>query len=411
MSKVALALLALFLFAAPAQAQVRASLETAPLFDDEAGGDADADDPAIWVHPADRRGTLVLGTKKNAGLDVYDLRGRTLQSIPAAPGRFNNVDVLTGVKLNGKVRDLVVTSDRGLDKLRVFAIDPAKALRGQAPLTDVTAVNAPLVFSATPGEVQTQATAYGLAAYTDRQDGFVAVSRRSRTTVALYKLVAAPNHTVSYARVDAFTLPDTFRLPDGKAWSPCEDPGDGPQVEGMSFDPERGLLFAAQEDIGLWVVKAGRGGFAGAPQLLQKVKEFGVPGTFDPETEECVLGADPGFGGKHVAADIEGLTIWRIPFVKDVLLVSSQGDSRFVAYGDGGLGGFLGDFTITDGGVDGVEHSDGAQVLAEPLPGFPLGLLVTHDGENRPDPEERESTNFKYTRLERVGVALLLQRF
>src|SRR5690349_11799329 len=138
MSKVALALLALIaLFAAPAaaHAQVKASLETAPLFDDEAGGDADADDPAIWVHPQDRRGSLVIGTKKNAGLDVYDLAGRTLQSIPASPGRFNNVDVLTGVRLDGKVRDLVVTTDRGLDKLRIFAIDPAKALKGQPPLT------------------------------------------------------------------------------------------------------------------------------------------------------------------------------------------------------------------------------------------------------------------------------------
>ena len=45
------------------------------------------------------------------------------------------------------------------------------------------------------------------------------------------------------------------------------------------------------------------------------------------------------------------------------------------------------------------------------LPGFSLGLLVTHDGENTPDPDERDSTNFKYTRLERVGVARLLQRF
>ncbi|MBE2314796.1 phytase [Solirubrobacter sp. CPCC 204708] len=413
MSKVALALLALLaLIAAPAaQAQVKATLETAPLFDDEAGGDADADDPAIWVHPTDRRGTLVVGTKKNAGLDVYDLQGRTLQSIPSDPGRFNNVDVVTGVRLDGKTRDLVVTSDRGLDQLRVFAIDPAKARKGQPPLTDITTPNAPLVFSATPEEVEVQATAYGLAAYNDRGDGFVAVSRRSRTAVALYKLIAAPNDTVSYVRVDDFTLPDTFRLPNGTRWTPCEDPGDGPQVEGMTFDPQRGLLFAAQEDIGLWVVKVGRHGFTGQPTLLQKVKEFGVPGTFDPETEECVLGADPGFGGRHVAADIEGLTIWRIPFVRDILLVSSQGDSRFVAYGDGGLGGFIGEFTITDGTVDGVEHSDGAQVLAEPLPGFPLGLLVTHDGENRPDPEERASTNFKYTRLERVGVALLLQPF
>jgi 3-phytase len=411
MSRLALLLAFIALLAAPAaaHAQIKASLETAPLFDDEAGGDADADDPAVWINPKDRRGTLVIGTKKNAGLDVYDLGARTLQSIPASPGRFNNVDVLSGVKLGGKTRDLVVASDRGLDRLRIFAIDADAALRGRPPLTDVTVANAPLVFSASPAEAQAQANAYGLAGLVDRGDGFVAVSRRSRTAVALYRLIDAGSGRVSYARVDGFTLPSTFRLPNGADWTPCEDPGDGPQVEGMTFDPARGLLFAAQEDVGLWVAKVGRTGFTSTPTLLEKVKEYGIPGTFDPETEECVAGADPGFGGKHVAADIEGLTLWQIPFVRDVLLVSSQGDSRFVAYGDGGLGRFLGDFTIDDGGtVDGVQHSDGAQVVAEPLPGFPLGLLVTHDGENTPDPDERASTNFKYTRLEKVAVALLL---
>src|SRR5262245_26431416 len=105
MSRLALLLLlALALPAAPAaaDAQVTASLETAPLFDDEAGGDADADDPAVWVHG---RTTLVFGTKKNAGLDVYGLDGRTLQSIPSAPGRFNNVDVLNNVRLGGRTLD------------------------------------------------------------------------------------------------------------------------------------------------------------------------------------------------------------------------------------------------------------------------------------------------------------------
>src|SRR5262249_9323239 len=138
-----LALLFALLAAAPAaQAQVRATLETAPQFDDDAGGSADSDDPAIWVNPLDRRGSLWSGTKKNAGLDVFDLTGRTLQSVAAAPGRFNNVDVVSGVKLGGKTVDLAVTSDRGLDKLRIFTIDAKKALQGQMPLSDVTVANA-----------------------------------------------------------------------------------------------------------------------------------------------------------------------------------------------------------------------------------------------------------------------------
>lgn len=42
-------------------------VQTPPVFDDEAGGDADADDPAIWVHPTDRSRSRVVATVKNAG--------------------------------------------------------------------------------------------------------------------------------------------------------------------------------------------------------------------------------------------------------------------------------------------------------------------------------------------------------
>jgi myo-inositol-hexaphosphate 3-phosphohydrolase len=44
---------------------VAAVLETRPTLDD-----ADADDPAIWVHPKDASRSLVLATLKEGGLDV-----------------------------------------------------------------------------------------------------------------------------------------------------------------------------------------------------------------------------------------------------------------------------------------------------------------------------------------------------
>jgi 3-phytase len=40
-------------------------------------GDA-ADDPAIWVHPVDPALSLVLGTDKKGGLNVFDLEGNRL---------------------------------------------------------------------------------------------------------------------------------------------------------------------------------------------------------------------------------------------------------------------------------------------------------------------------------------------
>jgi 3-phytase len=408
-------------FAAPVP-EVHAVLQTATQFDDDAGGNADADDPAVWVHPRDRRKTIVAATKKNAGLDVYGLDGATLQSIapPPAPGpddaagRFNNADVVAGLLGKGdgkKASDVVVVTDRGRDQLRIYAIDPAGAA-SPTPITDVTAADVPFVFSQTQAHFNGQTTAYGLTAIAGP---YVAVSQRSRTAVAIVKLIVRRGGAVTYRVVDQISLPASFLLPNGATWTPCEDPGDLPQVEGMVADADRRLLYAGQEDVGIWRIGFSRSGrFAARPQLVDRVREFGVPATFDPATEECVAGADPGFGGKHISADVEGLTIYELPHGQGYLLASSQGDDTFAAYADEGRGRYLGSFHIGDGIVDGVQDSDGAQVVRAALPGFPTGLLVTQDGDDTPavigdDGEPRAATSFKYTPWGDVAKALRLR--
>jgi 3-phytase len=380
--------------------EVTARVETPALFDDAAGGDSDADDPAIWVHPWDQGHSLVIATAKNGGLRVYDLLGHEVQSIPTPPapgpedesGRFNNVDLVQGFNLGGRKVDLAVVSDRGRDQIRSYRIDPADAAAGRPPLHDVTAPGAPFAFSRDQAEVNGQATAYGLAAYGD----YVVVSRRSRTTIGLFRLVATAGG-VSYRRVDTLDFPASFRLPDGSNWSPCEDPGDGPQVEGMTVDPATGTVYAAQEDIGLWRVAVRGDHFHGVPRVVEHTREYGVPATFDPAEEECVVDydADPGFGGR-IAADVEGVAIYR-----DTLLVSSQGDNTFFTY-DRWSNRPTGRSAVVDGPVtDGSQDCDGAAVVATALPGYPGGLLVVHDGENTPDVpgedgEPRPNTNFKF---------------
>ncbi|MEJ8672197.1 phytase [Streptomyces sp. MS1.AVA.1] len=94
----------------PQPVSVSARVETPAVYDDEAGGNADADDPAVWVDPHHAGRSLVISTLKEAGLDVYGLDGKRLQHIAApaapgedaAPGRFNNVDVVHGFELGGK---------------------------------------------------------------------------------------------------------------------------------------------------------------------------------------------------------------------------------------------------------------------------------------------------------------------
>src|SRR5262245_60133709 len=149
---------------ATAGAVVAPRIETPALLDDDAGGNANADDPAIWVHPRHPHASLVIGTKKDAGLSVYNLHGHEVQAIPAppapdpdaAPGRFNNVDVFYGFPLDGRTVDVAVTTDRGRDQLRFYAIEPDQDSPERQPLRDVTAAEVPWVFSNSPVEVNEQ---------------------------------------------------------------------------------------------------------------------------------------------------------------------------------------------------------------------------------------------------------------
>ncbi|MFF0203975.1 phytase [Streptomyces sp. NPDC005017] len=388
--------------------QVHPRAETAALYDDEAGGNANADDPAIWRNAASPDRSLVVATAKEGGLRVYDLDAREVQSIPApaapgaddAPGRFNNVDLVQGMRLSGGRADLAVVSDRGSDRLRIYRIDRD---RPGGPLTDVTDPAARPVFSADQAEINDQRTVYGLATWTDRATGkaYALVSRRNETRLALLELTAGPRGTVGYRTVRTLDLPSSFRLPDGTSWSPCGEPDERPQVEGMVVDPADGTLYAGQEDVGIWRLRAD---LTGRPRLMDKVRGYGVPGTYDEETEECAPGADPGYGGEHLSADVEGLTILAERDGDGYLLASSQGDDTFAAYDREPAedNEYEAGFRVTGVSetLDGSEACDGAAVLSAPLGSrYPNGLLVVQDGQETPADGDRESTGFKFVDL------------
>ncbi|WP_077148477.1 phytase [Sphingopyxis sp. KK2] len=83
-------------------------------------GKADAaDDPAIWVDPANPNRALIIATDKKAGIHVYDLAGKDIAFIKG--GLVNNVDV---------AGNIVAASDRndGVNAhIAVFRLDPATA--------------------------------------------------------------------------------------------------------------------------------------------------------------------------------------------------------------------------------------------------------------------------------------------
>ncbi|MFJ8075530.1 phytase [Streptomyces sp. NPDC096176] len=391
---------------------IRPKAETATLYDDEAGGNANADDPAIWRNEAAPGRSLVIATAKEGGLRVYDLDARQVQSIPApapavpddAPGRFNNVDLVEGTRLVPGRADLAVVSDRGNDRLRFYRIDRD---RPGGPLTDVTDPAAAPVFSKDQDEINEQHTAYGLATWTDRSTGrsYALASRRSRTGIALLELTPGPRGTVGYREIRTVDLPSAFRLPNGTSWTPCGEPGELPQVEGMVVDAANGVLYAGQEDVGIWRLPAD---LRGKPVLVDRVREYGVPGTYDEQTEECTPGADPGYGGTRLSADVEGLTILDESDGDGYLLASGQGDNAFALY-DREIGDdneYEGGFRVTAASpvLDGSEECDGAAVLNAPLGSkYPHGLLVVQDGHAAtPADGDREATGFKFVDLANV---------
>jgi len=350
--------------------------------------------------------------------------------------RYNNVAIAYDVPLRrpgGRVRrvDLAVVSDRGCDRLRFFAIDPDAP---GGPLVDVTAAAAPRVFptrfvqpspAQSPGEpsrleanpIDDQSTAYGVAVYRRGAHGVrIAVTQRSRAVIALVELVATADGRVTYQRRAELRADPIVRIraPGGgwMGWTPCrEDAVDDPQFEGLVYDDARRILWASQEVVGLWAIPLDVEPWGVVEldphHLVEPVRSFGAPywavpddGEFACEDEApwpipagtVVVRGNPGVGGRHLEADVEGLALVRDPDdgEPERLLVSSQGDDTIHVYelDRRGLGRHRGAFQ-----VDGVTGTDGLDVVTTPLgAALPDGLLVVHNG-GAPPPASSDPVN------------------
>lgn len=390
--------------------------ETPVLYDDEQGGNASGDDPAIWVHPGDSRRSIVVVTAKEGGLRVYDLASRELQSLPATPapradsvdGRYNNVDIAYGVRLGGRTADVAVVSDRYNDQLRFFTVDPAGS-GAATPLREVTAPEQAFLFNPDRAAVGEEQTAYGVAVWQPGTgETYAVVTQEGTTTIATVRLTPRRDGTVGYTDFEHLDLPDRFPLPGGGTWVPCEEPGVAPQLEGVAVDQRTGVLYATQEDVGLWRIPLPLG--SGGPRLIDTVADFGINDVYDEQTEECVPAdpKQPGLGGPNLVADAEGVDVYYARGRVGYVIVSSQGDDRFAVYSTQGRNRSLGTFRIAGDGVDDVNGSDGLAVTNRVVGDYRAGLLVTHDEpETGADVDpERDATNFSYVDWGRIADAL-----
>ena len=204
-----------------------------------------ADDPAIWRNLRDPAASLILGTDKKAGLNVYGLDGKLRASAPA--GRVNNVDLIETM-IAGQPAVLVAASDRN---------DPLNAKVALYRLDTDTATLTPLgTVAAGKGE------GYGIC-----------LAKRAD---ALYAIMVLKDGTIHQIALDL-----TGATPAGRIVRSMKL---ATQSEGCVYDPATDRLYVAEEDAGLWRFPAAPDG-ATTPVAVAKVD------------------------GKTLVADVEGVAI------------------------------------------------------------------------------------------------------
>ncbi|MEE2916901.1 3-phytase [Sphingomonas ginsenosidimutans] len=320
--------------ATPAAPTVAASAETDPV---DTAADA-ADDPAIWRNPRDPAKSLVIGTDKQAGIHVYDLTGKRVSFTAAA--RLNNVDLRD---LGGRV--IVAASDR------------ADVTQGHVALFTLDTATARLVpmgrYPSGAGE------AYGMCLWHRAKDG------------ALFGFVVMKDGRIDQVAIDlAAPTPKVTAVRSMKL---------GTQAEGCVVDDRTGLLYVAEEDVGLWR-------FAADPAA--------------PTTATAIAQVD----GRTLVADAEGLALAPRGRTGGYLVVSSQGDNAYTLYRLPGVT-YAGRFRIGGGAIDGTNDTDGIELaLGNFGPDYPAGLFIAQDGDNAP-----ATQNFKYVSWAKVLRALKLR--
>ncbi len=329
--------------AAPSTAQrtVQPVLETPPV---ATARDA-ADDAAIWVHPEYPTQSLVLGTDKRLGLHVYELDGRLLQTLP--DGRLNNVDLRDGFTVGGRSQTLVAASNRTDRTIALYWLDHATRQLSRAADPVAIGLSDP----------------YGLCMYRSADGAhYVFVTDSVDGKVRQWRL-RADGGQVTGQMVREFVV--------------------GSQTEGCVADDESGVLYLAEEDVGLWRYSARPDGGT-RRKIIDRVD-----------------------GAHGLEADLEGLAIWRGSAGNGYLVVSNQGAGSYAVYELAGDNAFVGLFKIVGNpaaAVDGTSDTDGIDIASASLgPRFPQGLLVVQDGHNEL-PDERQ--NFKYVSWAEVAQSL-----
>ncbi|MBF7686270.1 phytase [Acinetobacter sp. B10A] len=198
-------------------------------------GDA-ADDPAIWHNIKNPAQSRVLGTDKQGGLQVYDLKGLETQYL--AVGRLNNVDIRPHFMWGDQLIDIAIATNRDRNSLHVFAIDQTT---GKVSVL---------------GEVSTTLKdIYGICLYQNREKDIFAIPNDKDGTFIQYK-ITGKNKQLQGTEVKRFSVKT--------------------QPEGCVVDDANDRIFLGEEDHAVWSMS-----LLSNNEALQKVIAVGEHGVKD----------------------------------------------------------------------------------------------------------------------------------
>ena len=283
----------------------------------------DSDDPAIWVNSKDPAASLIIGTDKevNGGLYVFDLHGKVVKTVPEL-GRPNNVDIAYGFKLNDELVDIVITTERSNNQLRIFSVPDMEPIdNGGLEVFEGVDERGPM----------------GIALYSTSDGVLYAIVGRTDGPLEgylwQYRIEDAGNGNVKLVKVREF----------GK-YSGVKE------IEAIAVDNELGFVYYADEAFGVR-------------------KYYANPAMGN---EELAL-----FGTDDFGRDIEGISIYKTDDKTGYILISDQQVGTFNIYPREG--------TLEDQNrhqlIKSVElmtlESDGSEVSSTNLgPEFPKGIFV-----------------------------------
>ena len=283
----------------------------------------DSDDPAIWVNSKDPAASLIIGTDKevNGGLYVFDLHGKVVKTVPEL-GRPNNVDIAYGFKLNDELIDIVITTERSNNQLRIFSVPDMEPIdNGGLEVFEGVDERGPM----------------GIAFYTASDGVLYAIVGRTDGPLEgylwQYRIEDAGNGNVKLVKVREF----------GK-YSGVKE------IEAIAVDNELGFVYYADEAFGVRKYYAN-------PAMGNK---------------ELAL-----FGTDDFGRDIEGISIYKTNDKTGYILISDQQVGTFNIYPREG--------TLEDQNrhqlIKSVElmtlESDGSEVSSTNFgPEFPKGIFV-----------------------------------